>query len=407
MLISFLIATEHRIKMKILVYLAFLCVLAPALVRAQQANVNLDYNPQKNTENLIPFSAPLNSPDVRDDQTVTFRVKAPEAKNVELAGPVMIALDSQSRSMAFTKGEDGIWSLTVGPIEPDMYIYYFVIDGVRVADPSNTVAGFTAMPPYSQLVIHGDSPAYYDARNVPHGNVTRHVYHSDVTDGEREMYVYTPPGYSPDQTYPVLYLVGGSGDLPSNWVFDGRVNFMMDNLLAEGKARPMIIAIPNNQVLHRNHPRHVELTFDLFENELRRHVIPLVESQYSVSKSPRDRALSGLSMGGRHTMFVGFRSLDLFASFGVLSAGDVNSETSLTTFLNDPDVNQKIDYLFVGQGVHEASGRMGERCVKLHEALEKYNVEHEYYVGGHGAHDWATWRHLLYFRFLPNLWREN
>jgi len=383
------------------------CVLWSALARAQQANVNLDYNPQKNTENLIPFSAPLNSPEVRDDRTVTFRVKAPEAEKVELSGPVMIVLEPRRRSLPFKRGEDGIWSLTVGPIEPDMYIYHLVIDGVRVADPSNTVAGFTAMPPYSQLVVHGDGPAYYDARHVPHGNVTRHIYHSNVTNGEREMYVYTPPGYSLDKAYPVLYLVGGSGDLPSNWVYDGRVNFMMDNLLAEGKAEPTIIAIPNNQVIHRNHPRHVELTFDIFEREMRQHVIPLVESQYRVIKSPKGRALSGLSMGGRHTMFVGFGSLDLFGSFGVLSAGHVDSENVLAEFLNDPAVNQKIDYLFVGQGTHEASGRMGTRCVKLHEALAKHGIEHEYCVGGHGAHDWATWRHLLYYRFLPNLWRNH
>jgi enterochelin esterase-like enzyme len=201
--------------------------------------------------------------------------------------------------------------------------------------------------------------------------------------------------------------VGGSGDLPSNWVYDGRANFMLDNLLAEGKAKPMIIAIPNNQVLHRNHPQHVELTFDLFEQEMRKHVVPLVESQYSVIKSPKGRALSGLSMGGRHTMFVGFRSLDLFGSFGVLSAGDTNCETTIATFLNDPDVNKKVDYLFVGQGTVEAQGFMGGRCVALHEALTKHEIEHEYYVGGHGGHDWATWRHLLYYRFLPNLWREN
>jgi enterochelin esterase family protein len=201
--------------------------------------------------------------------------------------------------------------------------------------------------------------------------------------------------------------VGGSGDLPSNWVYDGRVNFMMDNLLAEGKAVPMIIAIPNNQVIHRNHPQHAELTFDLFEQELRKHVVPLVESHYNVIKSPRGRALSGLSMGGRHTMFVGFRSLDLFGSFGVLSAGDTSSETSIAAFLNDPDVNKKVDYLFVGQGTVEAQGRMGARCVALHEALTKHKIEHEYYVGGHGGHDWASWRHLLYYRFLPNLWRKN
>lgn len=387
---------------------AVLYLLMPAVALAAQANVNLDYNPQKNTDNLIPFSAPLNSPEVRDDRTVTFRLRAPEAKSVRLAGvAVMTALGGSDRPVQFQKADNGVWTLTVGPLEPDMYIYYFNVDGVQIADPSNTIAGFTAMPPYSQLVVHGDGPAYYDARDVPHGLVTRHVYQSGVTNGQRELYIYTPPGYDPQKSYPVLYLVGGSGDLPSNWVYDGRVNFMMDNLLAEGKAVPMIIAIPNNQVIHRNHPQHAELTFDLFEQELRKHVVPLVESHYNVIKSPRGRALSGLSMGGRHTMFVGFRSLDLFGSFGVLSAGDTSSETSIAAFLNDPDVNKKVDYLFVGQGTVEAQGRMGARCVALHEALTKHKIEHEYYVGGHGGHDWASWRHLLYYRFLPNLWRKN
>ena len=383
-------------------------LLVPSIMLGQQANVNLDYNPQKNTENLIPFSAPLNSPDVKDDGTVTFKLKAPEAKSVKLTGvAILTGLGKTGQPVPFTKGPDSIWTLTVGPLRPDMYIYSFNVDGVQIADPSNSVAGFTAMPPYSQLVVQGNGPAYYDAKNVPHGNVTRHVYHSNVTNGERELYVYTPPGYDRKKTYPILYLVGGSGDLPSNWVYDGRVNFMMDNLLAEGKVVPMVIAIPNNQVVHRNNPKHAELTFKIFEEELRKQVIPLVESEYNVRHDPKGRALSGLSMGGRHTMFVGLNSLDLFSNFGILSAGDVDSEKAIATFLNDPDVNKKIDYLFVGQGTEEAKGRIGTRCVALHDALVKHNITHEYYVGGYGGHDWATWRHLLYYRFLPNLWRKN
>jgi len=394
--------------MKLYPCLIIICLLAPRCAWGQQANINLEHNPQKNKENLIPFSSPLNSPDVRDDRTVLFRLKAPAAKDVRLSGvAILTALGKSNQPVPFTKSNDSVWTLTVGPLRPDMYIYYFNVDGVQIADPSNSIAGFTAMPPYSQLVVHDSIPAYYDARNVPHGTVTRHVYHSDVTNGERELYVYTPPGYDRGKKYPVLYLVGGSGDLPSNWVYDGRVNFMMDNLLAEGKALPMVIAIPNNQVVHRNHPKHSELTFKIFEQELRQHVIPLVEREYSVRRDPKGRALSGLSMGGRHTMFVGLNSLDLFASFGVLSAGDVKSESAIPKFLNDPDVNKKIDYLFVGQGTVEAEGRMGARCVALHDALTKHNILHEYYVGGYAGHDWATWRHLLYYRFLPNLWRKN
>jgi enterochelin esterase-like enzyme len=374
---------------------------------AQQANVNLEFDPQKNKEGLIPFSARLNSPEVHDDRTVTFRLQAPEAKKVKLAGVALLTgLGRGNEPVPFIKGEDGIWTLTVGPLAPDMYAYHFHIDGVQVTDPSNTYAAFTAMPPYSQLIVHGDGPAYYDAKNVPHGNVTRHVYHSDVTNGPREIYVYTPPGYDANQKYPVLYLLGGSGELPSNWIFDGRANFIMDNLLAEGKAKPMIIAVPNNQVIHRNHPQHTELTFDIFEKELRDHVIPLLDKNYSTIQSPQGRAISGLSMGGRHSMFIGFRSLDLFANFGILSAGDTEPETSLSGFLNDPEVNSKVDYLFIGQGTAEAQGFFGARVNALVEALNKHEIEFEYYDGGLGGHDWATWRHLLYYKFLPNLWNN-
>ncbi|MGJ5820472.1 esterase [Paludibaculum fermentans] len=388
--------------MRSLLLIAFL----PALF-AQQANVNLDYNPQKNTENLLPFGASVLSPEVRDDRTVTFRLKAPQAHEVQLSGSaLLIALGATNKPVPFVRGEGGLWTLTVGPLKPDMYVYSLTVDGVRMADPNNTIAGTAAQPAFSQLVVPGDGPSYYDARNVPHGNVTRHVYHSGVTNGEREMYVYTPPGYDRGKRYPVLYLLGGSGEMAHNWIYDGRVNFIMDNLLAEGKALPMIIAIPNNQMVHRNHPKHTELTFPLFEAELRQNIIPLVDSQYSTRKEPRGRALSGLSMGGRHTQFAGFNSLDLFASFGVLSAGDTESEKTSSKFLNDPDVNRKVSYLFVGQGTGEASERIGERCVALHQALLNHKIVHEYYVGGNGGHDWATWRHLLYYRFLPKLWRN-
>jgi enterochelin esterase family protein len=392
---------------KILLTLGICFILSIKLCVCQQANVNLDYNPQKNTEGLIPFSAPLNSPDVHDDRTVTFQLKAPKAQEVKLAGvAILTALGKGNEPVPFTKGEDGIWTLTVGPLNPDIYAYHFIVDGVQITDPSNTYAAFAAMPPYSEVIVHGDGHAYYDAKNVPHGTITRHIYHSDVTKGERELYVYTPPGYKPTKKYPVLYLLGGSGELPSNWMYNGRANFIMDNLLAEGKAVPMIIVLPNNQVIHRNHPKHTELTFDIFEKELRNHVIPLVDQYYSTIKEPKERALAGLSMGGRHSMFIGFRSLDLFANFGILSAGDVNAEESLSQFLNDPKTNEKVNYLFVGQGTEEAKGFLGQRCVDLHEALTKHNIKHEYYVGGNGGHDWATWRHLLYYRFLPNLWRK-
>lgn len=380
-------------------------VLACAPLYAQQAHVNLDWNPHKNNDNLTPFMANIISPEVRDDHTVTFRVKAPKAQEVMLAGgPLLLAVGKGNTPVPFTKSVDGTWSLTIGPVKPNIYVYKFIIDGATIPDPNNTLGGVGDQPPYSQLVVHGEGPAYYDARKVPHGAVTRHVYYSDVTKGEREMYVYTPPGYDRRKKYPVLYLVGGSGELASNWAIEGRANFILDNLLAEGKAVPMIIAMPNNQVVHRSHPQHVELTFKLFETELRNHIVPIVEQNYSTRTDRRGRALSGLSMGGRHTQFVGWKCLDLFASFGILSAGDLDTEKSSAAFLNDPDVNKKVDYLFVGQGTYE--DRPGTRTNVLHEVLLKRKIQHDYYVGGDGGHDWGTWRHLLYAKLLPNLWRK-
>jgi enterochelin esterase family protein len=140
--------------MKIITNLSLVAILGVApsiLCWGQQGNVNLDYNPQKDTEGLIPFSAPLNSPDVKDDHTVTFRLKAPEAKEVKLTGAVLTELDRRREGIPFTKGDDGIWTLTIGPLTPDIYMYHFNVDGIQICDPSNTYAAFTAMPPYSQL----------------------------------------------------------------------------------------------------------------------------------------------------------------------------------------------------------------------------------------------------------------
>ena len=312
--------------------LAILCASGTAF--AQQAHVNLDWNPHKNTQNLTPFGANVISPEVRDDRTVTFRVKAPDARTVALTGgPMLLAIGKGNTPIPFEKGAEGVWSLTVGPLKPNLYIYRFLIDGVAVVDPNNTLTGFSDQPGYSTVVVHGDGPAYYDAKRVPHGSVTRHVYHSDVLNGEREMYVYTPPNYDRSRRYPVLYLLGGSGELASTWNIDGRAGFIADNLIADGKALPMIIAMPNNQVVHRSDPKHTELTFALFEKELRQHIVPLVDKTYSTQANPRGRALAGLSMGGRHAQLVGFKALDLFASFGILSAGDPESEKSTPEFL--------------------------------------------------------------------------
>jgi enterochelin esterase family protein len=379
----------------LLLLLAFICN-----INAQQAHVNLDWAPQKNTQNLVPFMAGIISPEVTDDHMVTFRVKAPQADSVMLSGSFLLELKA-GKPVPFKKGTDGIWTLTVGPVTPEIYYYKLLIDGVSVDDPANTLTGFAGQPGFGILVVHGDGPAFYDAKKVPHGTVTRHIYYSPVTGGEREMYIYLPPDYKSSIKYPVLYLFGGSGELASTWSLFGRVNFIEDNLIAEGKAVPMIIVMPNNQVVHRSDPRHTELTFNLFNDEMTKVIIPLIEKTYSVRTDRHGRAIAGLSMGGRHAQVVGFNNLDLFASFGLLSSAE---SLDLTPSVEKPDFNSQVDYLFVGAGTMET--RPGVRHEVLHNEFVKRNIAHEYYIGGRGAHDFVTWRHLLYYRFLPGLWRK-
>jgi enterochelin esterase-like enzyme len=380
-------------------------VLASTLsAAAQQAHINLDWAPHRNSGTLVPFMASVISPEVDDKGMVTFRVKAPRAQEVQLAaGTIAAALGRATSTWPFSSGTDGTWTLTVGPVPQNIYVYKFLVDGMSVVDPSNTLGGFGNQPGYSTLVVHGAGPAYYDAKQVPHGAITRHVYSSRITEGERELYVYTPPGFDRTKAYPVLYLLGGSGEIASGWWLDGRAGFIADNLIAEGRAVPMLIVMPNNQVVHRSEPKHAELTFRLFDQELRKEIMPLVEAQYRTVTDRHGRALAGLSMGGRHTQLVGFKALYLFASFGVLSAGDPESEKSTPEFLDDPGVNAKVDYLLVGLGTHE--NQPTNRGVVFHQILEKHKVAHDYAVGGNGAHDWATWRWLLHQRLLPNLFK--
>jgi enterochelin esterase family protein len=385
----------NRILLTLLIAIA-----ATVFTEAQQAHVNLDWAPQKNTRNLIPFSASVNSPEVTDDHMVIFRVKAPEAHEILLSGSVLLGL-KESKPLPFTKGDDGIWTLKAGPLEPEIYYYKLVIDGVSVDDPSNTLTGFAGMPSFSILVVHGDGPAFYDAKNVPHGTVVRHIYNSDVTKGERELYVYLPPDYSAKRTYPVLYLLGGSGEVASTWSLFGRVNFIEDNLIAEGRALPMVIVMPNNQVVHRNDPQHSEYTFSLFNDEMINVVMPFIEKTYSVKNDRYGRAIAGLSMGGRHAQVIGFNNLDKFASFGLLSSAE---SLDLTPAVNQPDFSSKVDYIFLGAGTNET--QPGARHEVLHNELVKRNIRHEYYIGSNGAHDFVTWRHLLYYQFLPGLWRK-
>ena len=387
--------------MKILnIFLATFLLCCSAPLFAQQSHVNVDWDPQRNKEGLNPYGARVISPEVHDNRTVTFRLLGANVNTVTVSGTMFVGEDA-GRRVPLVRGEDGVWTVTIGPLVPDIYIYSMQVNGVSVVDPSNTITGGAAQPAFGLLWVHGDAPAFYDAKNVPHGAITQHFYHSPVTNGVRTLLVYTPPCYDPAKKYPILYLMGGSGEDAESWTKNGQANFIMDNLLAENKAVPMIIVIPNNQIVHRSHPQHSALSFPMMETEFKEVIIPFVESRYSVIGDRSSRAIAGLSMGGRHTQYVGLRNLDLFGSLGIFSAAMTIDDTPV---LRDPDFNSKIDYLFLGAGTYETNPNARHQV--LHNQLVELGVKHEYLVGSRGAHDFTAWRFLLH-HFLQNLWQTN
>ena len=391
-------------------FLAAVALMATLSLSAQQSWVNETHNPQANTEGLTPMGARVISPEVHDDHTVTFRLYAPNAERVIVSGS-MFTGGMDQRNAVMTKDDKGVWSVTAGPFTPDVYTYTFNIDGLSVIDPSNTLHNHGTMPASRMLYGHGDKPAYYDPNpEIAHGAVTTNYYYSSVTEGLRSIVVYTPPQYDATKKYPVLYLMGGSGEAVDSWYKYGQVNWIMDNMIAEGKIEPTIVAMVNNQIVHRNNPKHSELSFKMMEREYLEVVIPWMDANYSTISNREGRALAGLSMGGRHTQYIGFRNPDIFGSLGILSAA--LTEADEKAFGKDDiamgrDVKAlkaaDYDYVLVGAGVYETNETA--RHTLLHKQLEADGFEHDYYIGGFSAHDFMTWRHLLYFRLLPNLWK--
>lgn len=379
-------------------------------VSAQQSWVNETYNPQANTEGLAPMGARVISPEVHNNHTVTFRLFAPNAKKVVVHG-TMFTGGMEAKNAEMTKDDKGVWSVTAGPFTPDVYTYTFNVDGLGIVDPANTLHNHGTMPASSMLYVHGDGPAYYDPNpNIAHGSVTTSYYNSTVTGGLRTIVVYIPPKYDTAKKYPVLYLMGGSGEATDSWYKYGQVNWIMDNLIAEDKIEPTIVVMVNNQIVHRATPNHSEFSFKMMEREYKECVIPWVDANYSTIASREGRALAGLSMGGRHTQYIGFRNPQLFGSLGILSAAltaadeEAFGADDIAMGRNAKALNDaKYDYIFIGAGVYETNDNA--RHALLHKQLKELGVKHDYYIGGFSAHDFMTWRHLLYFQFLPNLWK--
>jgi enterochelin esterase-like enzyme len=345
------------------------------------------------------------SPEVHADRSVTFRLFAPKASEVVLMGSPGI-LEVIQKPMPLQRDEKGVWSLKVGPLPAGFYTYGYAIDGgLRMPDPSNPNLELRRWGPTSVFIVPGadKEKALVENRRVPHGTVQVNFYDSESLGVQRMFYVYTPPGYeSGNRKYPVLYLLHGNGQIEASWTWTGRANVILDNLLAEGRIKPMIVVMPYGHV-----PREIKTASNpppspndpaAIEKELLTGVKPVVESKYRVLKDRKNRAIGGLSMGAAQSLAIGLHNLDQFAYIAAFSGGGNRAEWEKA----DPaTLNEKLKVLWLGCGTEDFAynGVSG-----MHELLTKKNVKHVWNPSG-GGHSWPNWQVYL-AKYAPLLFRD-
>jgi enterochelin esterase family protein len=375
------------------------------------------------------------SPQVNQDNTITMRFYAPQAHTVVVQGE----LDGKPHPM--TKAANGVWSVTVGPLAPDVYNYQFLVDGIATLDPLDPAIkqGFGAFTSGSLVEVpEANGPAFDDAQNVPHGSVHIDTYYSSAIKAERVLYIYTPPGYATStQSYPVFYLLHGASGTASSWIFTGRENYIMDNLIAEGRAKPMIIVNPlvypwqgvgiATQRLQDEQggspggggrrggrattgrgaagragaapagarPGGMSPANDLFMQDLLNDAIPYVEKNYRTLNDPDHQALGGLSMGGGATIRVGFTHTNLFHTLVMMSpATPGNAAQAYPAFFQDPAAtNSTLKLVWLGMGSDDTL--VGPGVKVLNTTLTDQKIDHEWWTFPGGRHEWVVWRHAL------------
>jgi enterochelin esterase-like enzyme len=346
------------------------------------------------TPNLTSAQQPTNvrSPEIGADRRVTFRLNAPKAQEVVLTGEFL------KGGKLLLKDANGVWSVTVGPIEPEIYHYNFTVDGVRIVDHANPnlKTGSTASTLASVLEVRGDAPAFYDGQNVPHGEIRTHFYHSKSLGSLRRLTVYTPPRYEREsQTrYPVVYLLHGANADETAWYRLGRVNFILDNLLAAAKIKPFIVVMPFGYGVSPGGPQ-AENTAK-FGKDLVEDVIPYIEAHYRTFTDCERRAIVGLSMGGGQALNIGLNNLDLFSHVAGFSSGLGNAANFPKTYASltgQPETaNRKIRLLWVGCGNEDS---LFAASKAFSEFLTKHNIKHTFRESG-GAHTWMVWRRYMH-----------
>jgi enterochelin esterase-like enzyme len=371
----------------------------------------LSAQPPRRPENL---NARVASPEVHSDHRVTFRIRAPKASAVTVGGDWA----GTSGPAKLEKDEQGVWSVTVGPLVPDFYSYTFSVDGVKTIDPNNPTIkqGINSLD--SMFFVSGPEAAFEEIKNVPHGDIRQVWYESSTLGMQRRMHIYTPPGYSGNGTrYPVFYLLHGGGDDDAGWSTVGRAGLILDNLLAAGKAKPMVVVMPNGSLPRPTIARPAaqgadtasrQAVQDRFTNELLKDIVPFVEKHYRVLADRENRAIAGLSMGGGQTLRVVTTHPDEFAYVGLWSAGiggfggnAGNLEKQYAAFLDQAGkVNQMVKLLSISVGDKD---RLAASSKNLVELLNKHGIKNELQVSG-GGHTWINWRHYLN-DFAPRLFQ--
>jgi enterochelin esterase-like enzyme len=349
------------------------------------------------TMSTIPAEAqqPLISPQVKPDNRVTLLLRAPNAQNVQLTR-------EGSAPIPMHKNDQGIWTVKTDPIEPDIYGYAFVVDSVTLLDPSNPYMKPNLLHTQSLLHVPGPSSLPWEVNDVPHGIIHHHRYASAVVGDKRDYYVYTPPGYDPksESMYPVLYLLHGFSDDASAWTAVGRAEIILDNLIAQGKAKAMVVVMP----LGYGAPEIVERTgpglrdhgirdrnYTRFRDALFTEVIPSVEKSYRVRPDRSSRAIAGLSMGGAESLLTGLNALDRFAWIGAFSSGGMDGDFDAVFPALSSEVNKQLKLLWIACGKED---HLIDLNRKLNGWLDSKGIKHVQ-IETAGAHTWMVWRRNL------------
>ena len=350
------------------------------------------------------------SPRVLPDHSVAFEFKAPEARAV--------AVDIGGRNLPLQRGADGTWRVTTPPQVVGFHYYQFVVDGLRVNDPGSHAFFGTGIDS-SGIEVPEDGVDYYLPRDVPHGDVRIRPYLSVVTGQWRRSFVYTPPGYDahPEVRYPVLYLQHGMGEDETGWIFQGHANLILDNLIADRKAVPMIIVMDNGYASRpagggpvAPPPVSTSADFMAFEDVMLKDVIPMIDRDFRTLTDREHRAVAGLSMGANEALQLGTRHLELFAWLGGFSGtmnGLSTSALDVTAFggvFKDGDAfNRKVKLLWLGMGTEEPMP-FPASIGAFRKMLDQAGVSYTFYSSQGTAHEWLTWRRDLN-EFAPKLFR--